>query len=106
MQAISLNGQVMVKPLQWGADTDSFEFPFEVIIASDLLYEVEQIPKLMLTIVSISDCDTMTYLAFELRPNVIRTAFQAIYSYGLLAQQVHTAHALAMTIVKPHWSLS
>ena len=74
--------------MQWGADTDSLNPPFDVIIASDLLYEVEQIPKLMLTIVSLSDSDTKTYIAFELRPNVTRSAFQAIHSYGLLAGQV------------------
>ena len=86
----------MVKPLQWGSDTDSLDPPFDIIIASDLLYQVEEIPKLMLTIVSLSDSDTKTYLAFELRPNVIRTAFQAIYSYGLLARQVHVPQFMTL----------
>lgn len=88
LQVNQLHDTVASVPLQWGQDTEKLAPPFDVIIASDLLYEVEQIPKLMLTIVSLSDSNTVTFLAFELRPNVMRTAFQAIHSYGLRAQQV------------------
>ncbi|KAL3135931.1 hypothetical protein ABBQ32_006977 [Trebouxia sp. C0010 RCD-2024] len=49
---------------------------------------MKAIPELMLTIVSLSSSDTITYLAFELRPNVIRAAFQAMEAYGLQAEQV------------------
>ena len=80
--------RVTVKPLKWGSNTDDFEPPFDVIIASDLLYDMETIPELMLTIVSLSSSDTVTYLAFELRPNVIIAAFQAMEAYGLMAEQV------------------
>lgn len=88
MQANSLQTRVTVKPLKWGSNTDELEPPFDVIIASDLLYDMETIPELMLTIVSLSSSDTVTYLAFELRPNVIRAAFQAMEAYGLKAEQV------------------
>ena len=88
MQANNAESKVTCAPLQWGQNTESLEPPYDVIIASDLLYEVEQIPKLMLTIVSLSDSDTVTYLAFELRPNIIRPAFQAIRDYGLKFRQV------------------
>lgn len=88
LQANNLAGKVTVAPLQWGQDCEEFTPPFSIIIASDLIYEMEQIPKLMLTIVSLSDSDTITYLAFELRPHVIRAAFQAVRAYGLTFQQV------------------
>ena len=78
-----------VRELRWGTDTDSFGSPFDVIIASDLLYDMKSIPELMLTIVSLSSSDTVTYLAFEVRPNVIRAAFQAMEAYGLTAEQVN-----------------
>ena len=91
LQANSLQSSVAVKPLQWGSNTDMFEPPFDVIIASDLLYDMKAIPELMLTIVSLSSSDTITYLAFELRPNVVRAAFQALQAYGLRAEQVGVA---------------
>ena len=78
-----------MRELRWGTDTDSFGLPFDVIIASDLLYDMKSIPELMLTIVSLSSSDTVTYLAFEVRPNVIRAAFQAMEAYGLTAEQVN-----------------
>lgn len=88
LQANNLHDTVTVAPLQWGEDSEELKPPFDVIVASDLIYEIEQIPKLVLSIVSLSDSDTITYLAFELRPNVIRAAFQAIRNYGLTFQQV------------------
>ena len=88
LQANDLAGCVSVKELKWGSDVESFNPPFDVIIASDLLYDMKSIPELILTIVSLSSSDTVTYLAFELRPNVIRAAFQAIELYGLKAEQV------------------
>ena len=88
-QANDLQFSATVRELQWGADTDSFGPPFDVIIASDLLYDMRSIPKLMLTIVSLSSSDTVTYLAFEVRPNVIRAAFQAMEAYGLKAEEVN-----------------
>ncbi|DBB15276.1 TPA: hypothetical protein ACH3X3_003534 [Trebouxia sp. C0006] len=87
-QANRLQSNVTVRELRWGTDTDSFGSPFDVIIASDLLYDMKSIPELMLTIVSLSSSDTVTYLAFEVRPNVIRAAFQAMEAYGLTAEQV------------------
>ncbi len=51
---------------------------------------MKSIPELMLTIVSLSSSDTVTYLAFEVRPNVIRAAFQAMEAYGLRVEQVNT----------------
>ena len=88
-QANSLQSNVTVRELQWGTDTDSFGPPFDVIIASDLLYDMRSIPELMLTIVSLSSSDTVTYLAFEVRPHVIRAAFQAMEAYGLKAEEVN-----------------
>ncbi|KAL0022589.1 hypothetical protein WJX77_006801 [Trebouxia sp. C0004] len=87
-QVNSLQSFVSVRELQWGTDTDSFGPPFDVIIASDLLYDMRSIPDLMLTIVSLSSSDTVTYLAFEVRPHVIRAAFQAMEAYGLKAEEV------------------
>jgi len=49
---------------------------------------MKSIPELMLTIVSLSSSDTVTYLAFEVRPNVIKAAFQAMEAYELTAEQV------------------
>ena len=83
-----MQSRVSVKPLKWGTDTDSFNPPYDIIIASDLLYDAKAIPDLMLTIVSLSSSNTITYLAFELRPNVIRVAFQAMEMYGLKPEQV------------------
>lgn len=88
LQANHLADCVCVKELKWASDVEAFNPPYDVIIASDLLYDMQSIPELMLTIVSLSSSDTITYLAFELRPNVIRTAFQAIELYGLKAEQV------------------
>ncbi|DBA98948.1 hypothetical protein WJX77_006801 [Trebouxia sp. C0004] len=88
VQVNSLQSFVSVRELQWGTDTDSFGPPFDVIIASDLLYDMRSIPDLMLTIVSLSSSDTVTYLAFEVRPHVIRAAFQAMEAYGLKAEEV------------------
>lgn len=50
---------------------------------------MKSIPELMLTIVSLSSSDTVTYLAFEVRPNVIKAAFQAMEAYELTAEQVN-----------------
>lgn len=50
---------------------------------------MKSIPELMLTIVSLSSSDTVTYLAFEVRPNVITAAFQAMEAYGLKAEEVN-----------------
>ena len=91
LQANDLAGCASVKELKWGSDVEGFNPPFDVIIASDLLYDIKSIPELVLTIVSLSSSDTVTYLAFELRPNVIRAAFQAIELYGLKAEQVRLA---------------
>lgn len=88
LQANDLAGRASVKFLKWASDVEGFNPPFNVIIASDLLYDMKAIPELMLTIVSLSSSDTVTYLAFELRPNVIRAAFQAMELYGLKAEQV------------------
>lgn len=49
---------------------------------------MKSIPELMLTIVSLSSSDTVTYLAFEVRPNVIRAAFQTMEAFGLKAEEV------------------
>ena len=87
-QANNLQSNVTVRELRWGTDTDSFGPPFDVIIASDLLYDMKSIPELMLTIVSLSSSDTVTYLAFEVRPNVIRAAFQTMEAFGLKAEEV------------------
>ncbi len=54
---------------------------------------MKSIPELMLTVVSLSSSDTVTYLAFELRPNVIRAAFQAMEAYGLKAEEVNFCKA-------------
>ena len=91
LQANDLASCTSVKELKWGSDVEGLDPPFDVIIASDLLYDMKSIPELMLTIVSLSSSDTVTYLAFELRPNVIRAAFQAIELYGLKAEQVRLA---------------
>ena len=93
LQANDLAGCASVKELIWASDVRHFGPPFDVIIASDLLYDMKAILELMLTIVSLSSSDTITYLAFELRPNVIRAAFQAMEAYGLKAEQVKPALA-------------
>ena len=103
LQENGLQSTVSVRALQWGSDIDSFEPPFDVIIASDLLYDMKAIPELMLTIVSLSSSDTTTYLAFELRPNVIRAAFQAMVAYGLQAEQVsHCNYCCCMQMCTSH----
>ena len=90
-----MQAHARVKALKWASDVEEFDPPFDVIIASDLLYEAKSIPELMLTIVSLSSSDTIIYLAFELRPNVIRAAFQAMEAYGLKAERVgFNQHAL------------
>ena len=88
LQANDLAGCASFKELTWASDVEEFDPPFDVIIASDLLYDMKAIPELMLTIVSLSSSDTITYLAFELRPNVIRAAFQAMEANGLKPEQV------------------
>ena len=88
LQANNLQSCASAKALKWASDTEEVNPPFDVIIASDLLYDAKAVPELMLTIVSLSSSDTITYLAFELRPNIIRAAFQAMEAYGLKAQQV------------------
>lgn len=105
LQANNLAGCVSVKELKWGSDVEGFNPPFDVIIASDLLYDMKSIPELMLTIVSLSSSDTITYLAFELRPNVIRAAFQAIELYGLKAEQVSFALPVWLVCLWPLWAL-
>lgn len=88
LQANSLQDCASAKALKWASDTEEFNPPFDVIIASDLLYDAKAVPELMLTIVSLSSSNTITYLAFELRPTIIRAAFQAMEIYGLKAEQV------------------
>ena len=103
LQTNDLAGCASVKELKWGSDVKGFNPPFDIIIASDLLYDVKSIPELMLTIVSLSSSDTVTYLAFELRPNVIRAAFQAIELYGLKAEQVRLALPALSGRLQPFW---
>lgn len=101
LQANDLAGYATVKELKWASDVEHLSPPFDVIIASDLLYDMKAIPELLLTIVSLSSSDTITYLAFELRPNVIRAAFQAMEAYGLKAEQVRAAMALFSALCLP-----
>lgn len=105
LQANDLASNASVKELKWASDVEGFSPPFDVIIASDLLYDTKSIPELMLTIVSLSSSDTVTYMAFELRPNVIRAAFQAMELYGLKAEQVRAAIAVSVQYVNSAASL-
>ncbi|KAK9818122.1 hypothetical protein WJX72_007470 [[Myrmecia] bisecta] len=97
VQANKLTSRVDVSELVWGQDVAHLQPPFDVIIASDLLYDVACIPLLFITVAQLSGPDTVTLLAFEDRPVVVDVAFRELQKAGLTAKQVPE------TELDPHW---
>ncbi|XP_077234219.1 uncharacterized protein LOC143876404 [Tasmannia lanceolata] len=70
--AETLSSEIKVLPLEWGDDEESTlsafgDRPFDVVLMSDLLYDVSAVPDLCRSLKGLSDSHTEILLAYELR---------------------------------------
>lgn len=72
-QNIALNGvgsKVVAAALPWGQSVDALDPPFDLILASDVIYQEECISDLITTLISLSGKHTRVLLANEHRPKL------------------------------------
>ncbi|KAJ8601994.1 hypothetical protein CTAYLR_002737 [Chrysophaeum taylorii] len=56
-----------VMPHVWGSDAAPLDPPFDLVFASDCLYDVDALPALLDTVLAVSDGGTVVYLAYKRR---------------------------------------
>lgn len=56
-----------VRPLVWGSDVSSLHPPFDIVVASDCLYDVTALPALLETLLAVTDAASVVYLVYKRR---------------------------------------
>lgn len=93
-QANGLSDRAQALPLRWGSDVAHLKPPFDVVLASDVAYDLECVPDLIATFASLCGPATRGYLAFEDRPGVpparspTEVAVASLPEAGLIATEV------------------
>lgn len=110
-QANGLQERVSVAELRWGDSVAALRAPFDVVLASDLIYEQPQLPALAETLAALiapaagqgTSTDALcgqwpdalparapgrVLLAYERRPLVVERAFAEFARVGLVAERV------------------
>ncbi len=77
-----------MEELAWGEDVLPFSPPYDVVLGSDLVYELDALGSLFRTIAELSGPETRTLFALEIRPVVVEAAWKEAAAAGLLAEQV------------------
>ncbi|XP_031491846.1 uncharacterized protein LOC116258685 [Nymphaea colorata] len=83
VEANELVDGVEVRPLRWGDEGDCSALgpPFDVVLMSDLLYNVSAAPGLCQSIRALSDAQTLILLSYELRAGTTE-CFQVLRRAG------------------------
>lgn len=90
LQRNKLEGRASVRELAWGADADDFGPQFDLVLGSDLIYQLEALPCLFKTIRGFSGPGTKTLLSLELRPLVVEAARKQAAAAGLILRQARS----------------
>ncbi|XP_038071851.1 protein N-lysine methyltransferase METTL21A-like [Patiria miniata] len=61
------SGMISVQELSWGENLQEFETPFEIILGADIVYVEDTFPKLLQTMVHLSNRDTLVLLSCRIR---------------------------------------
>eukprot|EP00884_Botryococcus_braunii_P018180 jgi/Botrbrau1/5045/Bobra.37_1s0011.1 len=83
-----LGERVAVRELAWGEGVERFEPPYDLVLGSDLIYQLEALPSLFRTIRALSGCRGRALLSLELRPLVVEAARREAAHAGLSLRQV------------------
>eukprot|EP00270_Netrium_digitus_P013267 TRINITY_DN4384_c0_g6_i1.p1 TRINITY_DN4384_c0_g6~~TRINITY_DN4384_c0_g6_i1.p1 ORF type:complete len:212 (+),score=47.82 TRINITY_DN4384_c0_g6_i1:45-680(+) len=67
--------------LEWGEDCSHLEPPVDVVLGADIMYDIDAIEPLALTLLQLSSTETQIFLACELR-TIIPDCFRVLYDHG------------------------
>jgi len=59
------NAKLEVRELTWATDVSSFNPPFDIIIAADVIYQQMDVPALVKTLIDLSNENTLILIAYE-----------------------------------------
>jgi len=62
-----LKNSVTVTEHEWGTDVSSLQPPFDIIIGTDIVYKQDYIDPLIISLISLSDSNTLIFIALENR---------------------------------------
>jgi predicted nicotinamide N-methyase len=91
-QANGLEAQASVAQLVWGEPVLHLQPSYDLVLASDVLYEAQHIPALLESIRALSSPATRILLAYEERPPVTGLARRALLDHGFRVTQVCGSH--------------
>lgn len=90
MQANSLLHTAKAQVFEWGSDVTSLGPPFDLVLASDVVYEAAAVPALLQSLSDLAGPTTAIWFAFEDRPPVTHEALLLLPKYGLIASEVNS----------------
>lgn len=70
LQLNKMQDSVDVHPFEWGSDATHLQGPYDIIICSDLTYDVSSAPQLLASLQALSDESTIILMSFEIRPGL------------------------------------
>lgn len=88
---------VTAAPLAWGESVAALHPPFDVVLASDVLYQAEALPLFVQSLRELSSPSTLTLLCNEHRP-ALPFPWQLFWDAGFVVHQVPTSEQ------HPDWS--
>ncbi|KAI3436664.1 hypothetical protein D9Q98_006080 [Chlorella vulgaris] len=88
---------VTAAPLAWGESVAALHPPFDVVLASDVLYQAEALSLFVQSLRELSSPSTLTLLCNEHRP-ALPFPWQLFWDAGFVVQQVPTSEQ------HPDWS--
>ena len=96
IEANFVKGHARAMVYEWASDCAALKPPFDIILGSDVMYDVSAMPALCSTWLALSDVNTRIYVACELREG-LKECFSVLREKGFTWRKVQN------TELHPEW---